>query len=82
MSRKQYSSDLSEPEWLLLKELIPPVKFGGRPRTVEIREILNAVFYVLRGGCAWRLLPHDAPEMENRLSLLAGMADQRLVGNN
>ncbi len=61
MSRNQYSSDLTEQEWLLLKDLIPPARFGGRPRTVEIREILNAVFYVLRAGCAWRLLPHDFP---------------------
>jgi putative transposase len=45
-----------------LKDLVPPAKFGGRPRTVEIREILNAVFYVLRAGCAWRLVPHDFPK--------------------
>lgn len=57
MSRNQYSSDLTEPEWLCLKDLV-----GGRPRTVEIREILNAVFYVLRAGCAWRLVPHDFPQ--------------------
>lgn len=62
MKRNQYSSDLTEPEWLLLKDLIPPAKLCGRPRTVEIREILNAVFYVLRAGCAWRLLPHDFPK--------------------
>lgn len=61
MSRNQYSSDLTEPEWILLKDLIPPAKFGGRPRTVDIREVLNAVFYVLRAGCAWRLLPNDLP---------------------
>src|SRR5215203_2127011 len=62
MKQTQYSSDLTEPEWMLLKDLIPPAKSGGRPRTVEIREILNAVFYVLRGGSAWRLLPHDFPK--------------------
>jgi putative transposase len=45
-----------------LKNLIPPAKFGGRRRAVEIREILNAVFYVLRAGCAWRLVPHDFPK--------------------
>ncbi len=44
MKRNQYPSDLTEQEWLLLKDLVPPAKFGGRPRTVEIREILNAVF--------------------------------------
>jgi putative transposase len=62
MKRNQYPSDLTEQEWLLLKDLVPPAKFGGRPRTVEIREILNAVFYVLRAGCAWRLVPHDFPK--------------------
>lgn len=55
MSRNQYSSDLTEPEWLLLKDLVPPAKFGGRPRAVEVREILNALFYVLRAGCEWRI---------------------------
>lgn len=62
MSRNQYSSDLTEQEWLLLKDLVPPAKFGGRPRTADIQEILNAVFYVLRAGCAWRLMPHDFPK--------------------
>jgi len=62
MCRNQYSSDLTEQEWLVLEDLIPVAKFGGRPRTVEIREILNAVFYVRRAGCAWRLLPHDFPK--------------------
>lgn len=62
MSRNQYSTDLTEQEWLVLEDLMPPEKFGGRPRTVEIREILNAVFYILRAGCAWRLLPHDFPK--------------------
>lgn len=62
MNRTQYSSDLTDLEWILLKDLMPPAKFGGRPRTVEIREILNAVFYILRAGSAWRLLPHDFPK--------------------
>ena len=61
MSRKTYPSDLSEPEWLLLLPLIPAAKSGGRPREVDIREILNAIFYILRSGCAWRMLPHDFP---------------------
>lgn len=65
MERNLYSSDLTEPEWLLLKDLIPPAKFGGRPRIIEIREILNAIFYILRAGCAWRLLPHDFPKWKS-----------------
>jgi putative transposase len=61
MSRKTYPSDLSDIEWLLLAPLIPAAKAGGRPRSVCIREILNAMFYVIRSGCAWRMLPHDFP---------------------
>src|ERR687884_1491539 len=61
MRCKAYTSDLTDDEWLLLEPFIPPAKPGGRPRSTDIREILNAIFYILRGGCAWRLLPHDFP---------------------
>jgi putative transposase len=61
MAREPYDSDLTNVEWLLLQPLIPPEKQGGRHRTVDIREVVNAIFYVLRTGCAWRLLPHDFP---------------------
>lgn len=61
MNRNIYSSDLTDQEWILLSDLMPVAKSGGRPRTIEIREILNAIFYLLRAGCAWRLLPHDFP---------------------
>lgn len=60
-NRKAYPSDLSDAEWELLKPLIPPAKPGGRPRSVDIREILNAIYYLLRAGCAWRMMPHDFP---------------------
>jgi putative transposase len=58
---KPYASDLSDAEWTLLEPLIPPAKAGGRPRSVNIRQILNGIFYVLRSGGAWRLLPHEYP---------------------
>ena len=48
-------------EWLVLRRLIPPAKTGGHPRTVDMREMLNGLFYVTRSGCSWRLLPHDLP---------------------
>ncbi len=64
MSRKAYPSDLSDIEWLILQVLIPIAKPGGRPRSVDIREILNAIFYILRSGCAWRMLPHDFPKWQ------------------
>lgn len=61
MNREIYSTDLTDEEWALLSELIPSAKTGGRPRTIDIREVLNAIFCILRAGCAWRLLPHDFP---------------------
>lgn len=60
--RKAYSTDLSDAEWSYLKAYLPAPKARGRPRVHNTREILNAIFfYVLRGGCPWRLLPHDFP---------------------
>jgi transposase len=58
---KAYASDLSEAEWGILEPLIPAAKPGGRPRSVKMRQVLNGIFYVVRSGCAWRLLPHDFP---------------------
>jgi putative transposase len=54
-----YPSDLNEEEWALLAPLIPPAKPRGRPRSVEVRRIVNGLFYVLRSGCAWRYLPRE-----------------------
>lgn len=61
--RKQepYSTDLTDTEWHILQPLIPVAKSGGRPAEYERREIVNAILYVLRTGCQWRLLPHDFP---------------------
>ena len=61
MKRNSYPTDLTDAEWTILEPLIPKAKPGGRPRSVDMREIINAVFYVLRGGIAWRMLPHDLP---------------------
>jgi putative transposase len=59
--RKPYPSDLNDAEWQIIKPLIPPAKPGGRPRSTDMREVLNGIFYELRSGCAWRMLPHDLP---------------------
>jgi putative transposase len=59
--RKPYDTDLTDDEWRIIEPLVPPCKGGGRPRTTDVREVVNAIFYVLRTGCAWRLLPHDFP---------------------
>lgn len=59
--RKPYSTDLSDQQWRKLESVWPPAKNGrtGRPRQYARREVLNTIFYQLRTGCAWRLLPHD-----------------------
>lgn len=59
--RRIYSTDLSDAEWACLEEHLPSPQNEGRPRLHSLREILNAIFYVVRSGCAWRLLPHDFP---------------------
>src|SRR5215510_12414607 len=58
---QRYPTDLTNTEWTLLAPFVPAAKPGGRPRTTDMREVLNAIFYVLRGGCQWRLLPTDFP---------------------
>jgi putative transposase len=59
--RKTYPTDLSDAEWNYIEPHLPSPKGCGRPRTHSLREILNAIFYVLKSGCQWRLLPHDFP---------------------
>lgn len=61
MERRAYLTDLSNPEWECLAPLLPPAKPRGRPRLHHLREIMNAILYVLRTGCQWRLLPHEFP---------------------
>src|SRR5260370_14849173 len=60
-SMKVYDSELTDQEWAILEPLIPSATPGGRPRSGNMRMILNGIFYVLRSGGAWRLLPHDYP---------------------
>lgn len=57
----RYPSDLTDAEWALVAPLIRPARRGGRPRTVDVREVLNAIFYVLWTGCPWKALPRDLP---------------------
>jgi putative transposase len=59
--RKAYQSDLSDAEWSCLQPHLPVPEAPGRPRLHTLREVLDAIFYIVRGGCAWRLLPHDFP---------------------
>lgn len=61
MERSPYPSDVTDGQWRLIAPSIPPPKPGGRPREVNVREVVNAILYVVRTGCSWRQLPHDFP---------------------
>jgi putative transposase len=58
---KRYPSDLTRSQWKKLRRLLPPAKPGGRPRSVDLREVLDGILYIVRGGCAWRMMPTDLP---------------------
>src|SRR5215218_1599312 len=66
MARTPYRTDLTDPQWNELAPLIPPAKPGGRPRAVDMREVINGIRYVLRTGCAWDHMPHDLPRAARR----------------
>jgi transposase len=57
----RYPSDLTDAEWALVAPLIPPAKRGGRKRSVDVREVVNGLMYVLSTGCQWRYVPKDLP---------------------
>src|SRR5215211_3875942 len=59
--RKPYPTDLSDAEWTRLQSYLPSLKAESRLRTHSLRDVLDAIFYIVRSGCAWRLLPHDFP---------------------
>src|SRR5215207_9806299 len=61
MNRKTYPSDLTNEGWAILEPLIPPAAPGGRPRTTDMRRVVDAILYRNRNGCTWRALPHDFP---------------------
>ena len=60
-ARKAYPSDLTDAQWAILEPLIPPAQCSGRPRKVDMREIVNAMLYLNRTGCQRDMLPHDLP---------------------
>jgi putative transposase len=61
MARMPYSSDLTDEQWELIEPHIPPERWGGRTRSMEMREVVNGILYLVRTGCAWRAIPHDLP---------------------
>ena len=56
-----YPTDLTDAQWRTIARLIPPAKPGGRHREVDMRGVINGIFYILRAGCAWRMLPKEYP---------------------
>ena len=60
-TRTAYPSDLTDKQWAEIEPLIPAAEPGGREREVNMREVLNGILYLLRGGVSWRMLPHDLP---------------------
>ena len=60
-SRLRYPSDLTDDEWALVEPLIPPGRRGGGKRTVNLREVVNGLMYILSTGCQWRAIPKDLP---------------------
>ena len=78
VARHPYLSNLTDEEWVILEPLVRRPSRRGRPRFWPTRRVLDAVFYILRSGCAWRLLPHDFPSWQTvvyhfRRWLLAGV---------
>ena len=69
---KIYPSDLSEGQWAVLKKHIPAAKKGGRPRSSDMRAVLNALFYIARTGCGWRYLPHEYPKWQTVYTYFRG----------
>jgi putative transposase len=61
MIRSRYPTDLTDRQWRRLEPHLPPAKPGGRPRSVDMRDLMDAILYVLRNGITWRALPHDFP---------------------
>jgi transposase len=57
----RYPTDLTEAEWAEVSPLIPPARFGGNKRTVNVREVVNGLMYLLGTGCQWRAIPKDLP---------------------
>jgi putative transposase len=74
-ARKPYPSDLTDAQWELMQVVIPEPKPGGRPRSADMREIINALLYLNRSGCQWDMLPHDLPPKSTVYEYFAAWRD-------
>ena len=65
MQTKQlYPTDMTDSQWNLIKEMLPKVKPGGRPRTLDMRHVVNAIYYLVVGGIQWRMMPKEYPKWQ------------------
>jgi transposase len=78
-SALRYPSDLTDAEWRLIEPLIPPAKRGGNKRTVDVREVVNGVLYILSTGCQWAALPKDLPPRSTVNDYLRRWDDDRTL---
>ena len=76
----RYPSDMTDREWALVAPLLPGPKPGGRPRTVDLREVMNAILYLASSGCQWRALPKDFPPMTTVQGYFYAWRDMGLFG--
>ena len=74
----RYASDLTDAEWRVIEPHMPAPQALGRPRTTDLREVVNAILYVLRSGCPWRLLPKDFPPRSTVQRYFAAWRDDAL----
>lgn len=65
MNQRNYPSDLTDSQWNIIQELVPSAKFGGRPRSLDMREVINGILYVVVGGIQWRMLPKEYPKWQS-----------------
>lgn len=65
MNQRNYPSDLTDSQWNIIQELVPPAKFGGRPRSLDMRDVINGILYVVVGGIQWRMLPKEYPKWQS-----------------
>jgi putative transposase len=70
MNTQLYPTDLTDRQWAVIQALIPPAKPGGRPRSLEMRQVVNAILYVVVGGIQWRMLPTQYPKWQSAYGYL------------
>ena len=74
----RYPSDMTDREWAIIVPLLPPARAGGRPRTVDLRAVVDAILFIASSGCQWRMLPKDFPPRSTVQGYFYAWRDSRL----